>query len=820
MRYSIQHIASLFPNAVVQLANPEESIHNVITDSRPVQQFQHSIFFALQGTQRNGHAFLSDAYDKGIRSFVVSTIPNLKLNEACNWIQVEDTLAALQQLAAYHRKQFHIPVVAITGSNGKTIVKEWFYQIACAQLAVIKSPKSYNSQLGVPLSVLQMDDSHELALFEAGISKPHEMAALKGILEPEIGIFTSLGTAHEENFGSDEKKMREKALLFHNCKNVIYPYDQEVVRGVLAEVLPPATLFGWSFISKDAPIFVEKEHASDHGLSRLTIYFPEGKKIIVNTPFKDEASIHNLISTAIGLKICGIAQEVIASGLRYIKNIPSRLELRGGKNGCLLIDDSYNNDLSGLEVALQYQSSFQIGKDKWAILTDLAQVKEKEQVYVQIARWMKAYGIVNLYAIGKDFPDYYPLSDQMQAQFFPSIDALLEKLKQSPPQDKLLLIKGSRSVGLERVVKQLADSLHPTRLEINMEHLLHNYKHYRAHTPSGTKLMVMLKASAYGTGAVEIGKLLEMEGAEYFAVAYADEGVELRKAGIQIPIMVMNTMSDQYELLSEYRLEPEIYSFSSLQSYITYCEASNLFGKIHLNIDVGMNRLGFQPEDLAELAVILKQQKKIIIQSIYAHLVASNNPSFDDFTRQQIQEFNTAFDFLVHQLGYTPLKHLANSEGINRFPEAHFSMVRLGIGLYGIGSQPQLLQVARLVSTISQIKKVKKGESVGYNRSGIVKEDGRIGVIAMGYADGLNIALGKGRGGVWIKGHFAPFIGDICMDMSMIDLSGIEDAREGEEVELFGYKKTLQSFAASLHTIPYVILTSLNKRVQRSFFFS
>lgn len=804
------------------MSKPNAFIAQLVIDTRTSHQFRDGLFIALKGSQRDGHAFINQAYTKGIKSFLVHHLPDDYQSYDGNFIVHPDPLKALQKLASWHRSKFVFPVIAITGSNGKTIVKEWFSQVATAHLSLVKSPKSYNSQIGVPLSVWQMNEQHAMGLFEAGISQPGEMEALQAILKPGIGVFTTLGTAHEENFPSQKDKMYEKALLFKDCEKVIFPADEKLVKEVLEEVLPPAVLHAWSWKDDRATYLVSwKDLANSDGKTGLRITFPSKEVLTIYPTFFDQASVHNLITTAILLFAAGIPVQAIERGLESLRNIDSRLQLRSGRKGCLIIDDTYNNDLSGLKVALHYLNSFQYGKGKIAILSDLAQVKNLKEVYAAVAESLVQYGVSALLSVGNDFRLHFSAPKEMEWVSFENTQGLITYLKDYSPKDKVILVKGSRRYQLENVSDVLAESLHPTRLEINLERVLNNLRGFRSRLVQPTiKMMVMLKASAYGTGAAELAKLLEFQGVDYFAVAYPEEGVELRESGVTTPIMVMNTRPEQYELLIQYQLEPEIFSFLSLNAFYNFCKKSDLKSGIHINLDVGMHRLGFLPDDIPELGDFLKKANGVLeVKSIYAHMVASGNPVHDDFTRTQILSFKDCSDALITFLSTRPLLHMVNTEGILRFPEAHFDMVRLGIGLYGIGSANFLKPAVRLISTISQIKWLEADQTVGYNRAGQLTRKSKIGILAMGYADGLSRNLGNRKGGAYIRGKYAPFIGDICMDMSMIDLTDVDDVLEGDEVEIFGETQNIENFAKEQKTIPYDVLSSLNRRVQRNFYF-
>jgi alanine racemase len=612
--YTFKQIAQLFPKAEIHGAHPDEIVANLVIDTRPSQQFRTSLFIALKGAQHDGHAFVLQAFEKGVRSFLVKQLPEELPLDQCNLIVHPNPLKALQEIASWHRAHFDYPVIAITGSNGKTIVKEWFSNIASPVMHLVKSPKSYNSQIGVPLSVWQMGTQHALGLFEAGISEPGEMGALHGILRPDIGVFTTLGTAHEENFSSQRMKMHEKAQLFIGCEKVIFPGDEPLVREVLLEMLPHSVLFPWSWNDDKAAFkvrWLEQKKSGQNELLEIT--FPNEKILTCQPKFIDEASIQNLVTTICLLFLVDVSLSTIQKGIHDLQNIPSRLQLRAGRQGCIIIDDTYNNDLSGLKVAMAYLSSFIYGKGKMAILSDVAQVKDLSMVYGAIAESLEQYGITKLITLGKDFKNYFSAPKQVEWVSFTDKKELLAYVREFSPVNHLVLVKGSRKYQFEEVSDSLVESLHPTRLEINLEYILHNLRGIRSVLKHPrVKIMVMLKASAYGAGAIELAKLLEFQGVDYFAVAYPEEGIELRKAGVSTPIMVMNTRPEQYPLLIEFNLEPEIFSFLSLNEFHAFCKTNGFTAGIHVNLDMGMHRLGFLPEDIPLLGDFLQQARNVL----------------------------------------------------------------------------------------------------------------------------------------------------------------------------------------------------------------
>ncbi|MFC2186664.1 bifunctional UDP-N-acetylmuramoyl-tripeptide:D-alanyl-D-alanine ligase/alanine racemase [Fulvivirgaceae bacterium LMO-SS25] len=817
--YNISEISEIVNCNRKEIAKPDTTINQLLIDTRVGNFSDESLFFALKGEKSDGHLYLSAAYEKGIRNFVVSYYPpDFLFPSDCNILEVSDTLQALQMLASSHRQKFSYPVIGITGSNGKTIVKEWLTELLQSHFKIVKSPKSFNSQIGVPLSVWEMSEHFDLAIFEAGISQKAEMTKLESILKPTIGIITNIGTAHEEGFRSVEDKLNEKLQLFRNSGLLIYSTDQMLVSKTVEELFPKTKRLSWSKNEKGHADI--KFHLVNQSLSLWRVNY-NAASFEFECPFRDVSSKENLFHCISLLLVLKISHQSIVNGIRALKPIESRLEIKEGKFGSIIIDDTYNNDLAGLKVALDYLISFGIRDKKTVILSALAQLANPTETYSYIAKLLEQYKIDDVYLIGDDFKKYENLYN-LNVQFFESTDAFLAQIKVKSFTDSMILVKGGRVFSFEKIVQRLTNQIHSTRLEIDLEALVHNYNYFKSLLKPSTKMMVMVKASAYGSGSREVARVLQHHNVDYLSVAYADEGVALRQNGISTPIMVMNTTEENFEQLLTWNLEPEVYSISYLSSILTFLANKNTQLNAHLNLDTGMHRLGFMHEDDKILSQILQSQSRIKIKSIYTHLAASDDPEFDKFSLEQLEHFKKWATKIVKLLPEKPLLHALNSSGISRFTEYQLDMVRLGIGLYGIANddetQDRLHTVASLKTKITQTKKVKKGGSVGYGRMGKVETDKIIAIVSIGYADGYSRLFSNGAGGMIVNKQFAPTIGNVCMDMTMLDITNI-DAHEGDEVEVFGLLQSIKKMADSLNIIPYEMLTNINNRVKRTFHF-
>jgi len=791
----------------------EAHISHLLYDSRRIQHPETSLFFALQTAHGDGHQFIADAYKKGVRNFVVSK--KITLADA-TFILVDDTLKALQDLAAYHRRQFHIPTIGITGSNGKTIVKEWLNSLLEEEYNIVRSPRSYNSQIGVPLSVWQMDSQHTLALFEAGISTVGEMQKLANIIRPTIGILTNIGEAHSEGFASNKEKLEEKFLLFKNV---------EVVIG-LTELLATITTekFTWSK-SEDATLRIENiQHNKDRTVIEAV---HKNQKLSLQIPFSDEASIHNAITCWCVLLYLGKEQAVIQERFNGLHPIDMRLQLNHGINHCLVINDSYSADTTSLKIALDFLAQQGAALKRTAVLSDFFETgKENAALYQEIATLIRHYGIQRLFAVGKTISEEIAgkLPSTVGVQSYASTDEFLHRFKSSDFNNEIVLIKGARKAGFERIASLFEQKQHGTVLQINLAALTHNLKAYQKLLKPSTKIMAMVKAFSYGSGGAEIASVLQFNNVAYLGVAYADEGVELVQAGITMPIMVMNAEPSSFAVIVEHGLQPVIYSSSLLNNFESYIRQQGLSNyPIHLEIETGMNRLGFTLNDVEEVATRLANNNFLTIQSVFSHLAGSEDASQDDYTHLQAKRFSEAVSKLQQKITYPFLRHISNSAAIVRHPQLQLDMVRLGIGMYGVEPDAEdkldLQPVATLRSTVAQIKEVKAGESISYNRRGVVTRDSRIATVRIGYADGYSRRFGNSVGRMLVHGQSAPVIGTVCMDMTMIDVTDIANVKEGDDVIVFGSNLPVQDLAALIQTIPYEIMTSVSQRVKRVYYY-
>ncbi len=821
MSYTIDQIQPIIQARWLQRANTTGRVEHLLLDSRSITAPATSLFFAIAGQRHNGHRFVPDAYRAGVRHFVVSQQLELASFPEANFLYVADTLQALQTLAAYHRAQFDLPVIGITGSNGKTIVKEWLYQLLHRK-EVVRSPKSYNSQVGVPLSVWQIQPQHTLGIFEAGISQVGEMERLAQIIRPGIGIFTNLGPAHREGFPSEQVKLQEKMRLFDTADILIFCADHPLIAVAAeawAKAKPGRRAVNWSREGRRAVLEIRVlESAARAAYTQLACTVEHGVAFTVRLPFTDAASIENACHCMAALLALGVAPAAFRNRVQRLEPVEMRLELKAGINRCAIINDAYSNDLASLRIALQFAAQQSRAGRLTLILSDFLQSGADKQLYREVATTIREHGVQRLIGIGSDIPAIgRNLPADFDAAFFPDTNAFLQAAQWHDFHDELVLIKGARSFAFERIARRLEQKAHKTVLEVNLSALVHNLNVYTRQLAPGAKMMVMVKAAGYGSGSAEVAKLLEFHQVDYLGVAYADEGIELRHAGVHLPILVLNPEPASFDALLRYRLEPEVYSLALLDELLHHAGAAKELA-IHLKLDTGMHRLGFEPQDIPALAERLSAHPKIQVKSVFSHLSASDALSHDAFTHQQAAAFIAMYEPIQAALGYRPLRHIANTGGIARFPEYHFDMVRLGIGLYGIdplGLQDRLQVVNTLKATISQIKTLAAGETVGYNRNGPVTRPSRIATISIGYADGLLRLAGNGRYSVAIHGRLAPTIGNVCMDMTMVDVTNIPEAREGDEVEVFGGQAPVQQLAACLQTIPYEVFTNISERVKR-----
>jgi alanine racemase len=810
MRYTASKIAAIIAPGTA-LPAPDAPIEHLLTDSRKLVVAGTTLFFALPGVQRNGSYFIPQLYKAGVRHFVVDKTPVEEYTGAV-FFTVPDVLRALQSLAAHHRQQFAIPVIGITGSNGKTVVKEWLYQLLHPDFGIVRSPKSYNSQVGVPLSVWQMSEQHTLGIFEAGISKKGEMPALEAIIQPTIGVLTSIGEAHSEGFSSIEEKLDEKRLLFRNVDATIAPSPWGE---------PYSKLFNWG---EEEGATLRLLHKKVTTRTKIVCLY-KGTKLHFQLPFSDDASIANGLTCCSVMLHLGYSAATINERLATLHRIDMRLQLAHGAGGSTLINDSYSADLTSLQGALNFLSQQKAGTGRTVILSDFVESgKGAVELYDAIAQALVQHRIDKVVAIGSGISQYLPLQlpDGMQLQAYPDTDSFLATLRAASFTGETVLIKGARHFRFERIVAALETKVHQTVMEINLNALAHNLKGYQSLLQPGTKTMAMVKAFSYGSGSSEIAATLQFQGVDYLGVAYADEGIELRRAGISVPIMIMNADASGFPALIEHSLQPVLYSSAILKSFEAYLEEQGLAQyPVHIEIETGMHRLGFGVDEIERLAAVLQASRWIKVQSVFSHLAASEDAAQDPYTTEQASLFKVAVNQLSNALPYTFLKHISNSASIIRHPDLQMDMVRLGIGLYGIEIATERLElqpVATLRSTIAQLKRLQAGDTVSYGRRGVIKEETLVATVRIGYADGYSRRLGNGVGEMWVRGHLAPVIGTVCMDMTMLDVTKIPGVKEGDPVVVFGGELPVQQVADWCGTIPYEIMTGVSQRVKRVYF--
>lgn len=789
----------------------DREIKSLIMDSRKVSGGEQALFFAIKGNRHDGHQFIGDLYRAGIRQFVVEQNISTQEFPEANFVQVVLAVQALQQMVSFHRQQYSFPVIGITGSNGKTIVKEWLSQLLSADYTIVKNPGSYNSQIGVPLSVWQMQPFHQLGIFEAGISQPHEMENLAEVIRPSMGVFTNIGSAHDEGFTSVDEKIHEKLKLFKNVEILIYRSDHAAIAQAVKSL--PIKTFTWGY-GEEADVRIESPGAYHK------LYYQNTVRSLT-IPFSDAASFENCMHCVAVMLHLNYPIEVIQKRIINLKSIAMRLELKPGINGCQIVDDSYNNDLAGLKISLAFLQGQQ-RKNKSLILSDIFQsgLEEKELV-AEIQDLISGKGITRLVGIGDFMVRHQSSFNRLvsSSQFFPSTAEFLKHVEDAGFQNELILIKGARVFQFEKIVSALQAKVHGTVMEIDLNKIVHNLNYFRSQLQPGVKLMVMVKALAYGSGSEQIANLLQYHKVDYLGVAYADEGADLRKNQITLPIMVLNPSPESFDALLSYQLEPVIYNLKLLKEWLHFLNGRS--AKMHIELDTGMHRLGFDEQDSAELTRLLSENKNAFVVSVFSHLAGADEQEHDNFTTEQAQKFMTMYEQISSATAAKPLRHILNSPGQIRHHAYQWEMVRLGIGLYGINPTAEKLSVLQpavtLKTIVSQIKKIQKGESIGYGRKGKASEDMTIATIAIGYADGFSRSFSRGKGSVSIKGSRSPVVGNVCMDMTMVDVTG-KDVKEGDEVIIFGDQLPIQEVAASVDTIPYEILTNTSDRVKRVFF--
>ena len=825
MSYRISEIKEIV-GAELFLQGEDAFIEHLLTDSRKLLFPASSLFFALPGQSRNGTSFVESLYEKGLRNYVVKNTEQIDFRSLplANVLRVDDVLEALQKLASFHRHRFNIPVIGITGSNGKTIVKEWLSQLLGDDLNIVRSPKSYNSQAGVPLSLWRMNESNELGIFESGISTTGEMARLREMIDPRIGVVTFIGTAHAAGFENTEQKIREKLKLFMNSELVIYNKDDERLDVAVKELQQQnETIKIFTRSRKSDADLLLKTIRKSEDQSLLTCVYHE-KEFSFSIPFSDEAAVDNALTCCAVLLSIDIPPEDIQQKMPHLRPVEMRLEMKQGMNNCSVINDGYSADLNSLGIALDFLEQQKQHLKRTVILSDVMQSgKDADKLYSKIASVLAQKDIHRFIGIGPELSAHSDLFGSLKdVIFYLSTEEFLAALPGLHFKDETILLKGARIFRFEKISHALEQRVHETLLEINLHALRHNLKTYRHHLSAGVKIMAMVKAFSYGSGSFEIANLLQHAGVEYLAVAYADEGADLRRAGITLPIMVMNTEPSGFESILKYKLEPELYSFRILEEFRDLLTQKGITGyPVHIKIDSGMHRLGFEEGDVESLSEKLQQDNCFKIVSVFSHLAGSDAAMHDDFTSVQSTIFSHAADKIRSAVGYDFMRHISNSAAVYRHPQLQMDMVRLGIGLYGVDASPvmqhRLQHVATLKTTISQVRNIKTGESIGYSRKGIAQQDAVIATVRIGYADGYPRILSNGKGKMLVNGNIAPVIGNVCMDMTMLDITGI-DAAEGDEVIVFGESPTVSDLADWADTISYEILTNISQRVKRVYF--
>jgi alanine racemase len=813
--YLIKNICEIVSGSFIQFFK-NDKVFELSYDSRRIQSPEKTLFFALKSAHADGHQFLEDAYQKGVRNFFVAQEVDLTKLPDANIIAGENTLKALQSLAAHHRSQFSLPVIGITGSNGKTIVKEWLYQLLHEDYNIVRSPRSYNSQLGVPLSVWQINRQHTLGIFEAGISEVGEMQNLEEIIKPEIGVLTNIGEAHDAGFSSSEQKKQEKLQLFAYSNVVIGPHQW------LGDQAKEAFAWGPATEAKLQVLTIERSLSNPQ--HRVAFAKLKDQKLVLNIPFSDEASVQNALTCVCVLLYLNYDIETINSRLARLHAIDMRLHFMHGINNCAIINDSYSADLTSFHIALAFLKQQNTGQRRKVILSDFFESgKTDDELYETIAGDLKKNRVSEVIAIGDKISDFLPkyLPDTIAIETFPDTENFIKHFRSTAFHNETILIKGARKFEFERIAHLFEQKVHQTLLEINLNAIAHNLKQYRRLLHKNTRIMAMVKAFAYGSGGTEIASILQFNNVNYLGVAYVDEGIELRKSGITLPIMVMNADQSSFNAIVDYNLEPVIYSFSLFEQFNRYINEQALPSyPVHIEIETGMNRLGFSVAEANRLGEVLSQSVLKIV-SVFSHLAASEDTTQDSFTMEQANRFEQAIIVLKNHINSPFFKHVSNSAAIVRHPQLQMDMVRLGIGLYGVEIETHALQlqpVATLRSTIAQIKHLKAGDTVSYNRRGIVKEDSVIATVRIGYADGYSRRFGNGVGRMVVKGKMVPVVGTVCMDMTMIDITGLSNVQEGDEVVIFGKELPVQKMASWIDTIPYEIMTSVSQRVKRVYF--
>ncbi len=821
MIYSIEKITTLI--GAHRIGERDMDIEWILTDSRSLCFPEETLFFALHSGRNDGHSYIQDLYRRGVRNFVVERLPeDMSIYEDANFLKVISTLKSLQRLAERHRDEFNIPIVGITGSNGKTMVKEWLYQLLSPSKVIVRSPRSYNSQIGVPLSVWLLNEQTEVGVFEAGISQPGEMQALRAIIQPTIGVLTNIGEAHQENFKSKEEKCREKLSLFHDAEVIVYDADDAIIAECIKTFTYKGETIAWSKTDSCQALFIEKVEKGETNTTVAYVY--KGKEGTYVLPFIDDASIDNSFACAAVSLCLGLTTDELAERMAKLEPVAMRLEVKEGQKGCTLINDSYNSDVNSLDIALDFMNRRpdHNGRKRTLILSDIYQSGESsEMLYHTVSDLAKKRGVEKFIGIGPELSAAADIIEITEKWFFDDCESFIDSEVFESLENEVILLKGARKFGFDRLTELLVQKVHETVLEVNLNAVVNNFNHFRSYMKPTTKLVCMVKADAYGAGAVEVSKTLQDHRVDYLAVAVADEGVTLRKNGITSNIIIMNPEISSFKTLFDNQLEPEVYCFRLMEALIKAAEKEGITDfPVHIKLDTGMHRLGFNPnEDMPKLIDRLKHQNAIIPRSVFSHFVGSDSDDFDKFSLGQFRLFDRASKELQAAFSHKILRHINNSAGIEHFPERQLDMCRLGLGLYGIDSRDNHIinNVSTLKTTILQLRTVPKEDTVGYSRKGKLNRDSVIAALPIGYADGLNRHLGNGHGYCLVNGQKAPYVGNICMDVALIDVTDIK-CKEGDSVEIFGDHLPVTVLSDILETIPYEVLTGISNRVKRVYY--
>lgn len=818
INYILKSIASITGGDII--GSPDGTLlENLLLDSRKLVSPASTIFFSIKNSNEKSNAIIKELYDKGVRHFALESIPETSYFKGASFVIVQDTLSALQNLAANYRQQFNIPVIGITGSNGKTIVKEWLYQLLRKDFNIARSPRSYNSQIGVPLSLLQLKIQNTLGIFEAGISEPGEMFNIQKMMQPNIGVFTNIGDAHDEGFNNREEKIKEKLKLFIDVQHLIYCSDYKDIDQCIRSGSTSFKSFTWGI--KENALLKIKNVNKENGHTKINSIY-NGKNLQVTIPFTDEASVENAIHCWCMLLLLGIGHDIIHQGLLQLHPIEMRLELKQGINNCSIINDSYSADIHSFQIALEFLNQQKQHDSHVVILSDILQSGlDNAQLYAQVANELEAKGIKRFIGIGEELFNHKNIFANIpETHFYYSVNDFKKDFYRLHFHNESILLKGARIFEFEQISFLMEQKIHQTILTIDLTAVAHNLKQYKNLLNPGTRIMAMVKAFSYGSGSFEIARILQYNKVDYLAVAYTDEAVTLRKAGITLPIMIMNPEINTFNTIIQYFLEPEIFSFHLLHSFKNYIQSQGLEQyPIHLKIDTGMHRLGFLKEEINDLGHLLNKSNDLRIQSVFTHLIASNDPGKKDLSLAQFHEFKDCCSSLKDILKYDFIKHIANTSAISNYPDMQMDMVRTGIGMYGLDSNAsmhrKLKNVTSLTTTIAQIKNVKANSTIGYGGYLKLQKDSKIATIRIGYADGYHRVFGNGIGKVLINNALVPVIGNICMDMCMVDITETENINEGDKVIIFGSFLPVQKLAEWAGTIPYEIMTNISQRVKR-----